>query len=39
MTDDELLEELFNRMMNSDVFCRRLINACMNFSNILDEEE
>lgn len=39
MTDDELIEELFNRMMNSDVFCKRAYNTCMNFIQVLDEEE
>lgn len=39
MTDDELIEELFNRMMNSDVFCKRVYNACMDFIKVLDEEE
>jgi len=38
MTDDELIEELFNRMINSDIFCRRVYNACINFVKILDEE-
>lgn len=38
MTDDELIEEVFNRMMNSDIFSMRVYNACMNLLKILDEE-
>lgn len=38
MTDDELIEELFNRMLSSDIFCKRVYNACKNFVDLLDEE-
>lgn len=39
MTDDELIEELFNRALKSEVFCVRVINACSNFIKDLDKTE
>ena len=39
MTDDELIIELLDRAMKSDLFCLRVIKACNEFMNKLDEEE
>lgn len=38
MTDDELIELVLNRILNSDIFCKRLFNACTNLMHLLDEE-
>lgn len=38
MTDDELIKELLNRAMKSELFCLRVINACQEFIKKLDEE-
>lgn len=39
MTDDELIEEFFNRALKSEVFCVRVINACKKFIKDSDETE
>ena len=39
MTDDELIIELLDRAMKSDLFCLRVIKACSDFIKKLDEEE
>lgn len=39
MTDEELIKELFDRALKSEVFCARVINMCKDFINYLNEEE
>lgn len=39
MTDDELITEVLDRAMKSDLFCLRVIKACHEFINRLNEEE
>lgn len=39
MTDDELITELLDRAMKSDLFCLRVIKACQEFTKKLNEEE
>ena len=39
MTDDELITELLDRAMKSDLFCLRVIKACNEFMKKLDEEQ
>ena len=39
MTDDELITEVLDRAMKSDLFCLRVIKACREFINKLNEEE
>lgn len=39
MTDDELITELLDRAMKSDLFCLRVIKACNDFIKKLNEEE
>ena len=39
MNDDEIIELVLNRMLNSDIFCKRMYNACINLLKKLDEEE
>ena len=38
MTDDELIKELLDRAMKSDLFCIRVIKTCKEFIKKLDEE-
>jgi len=38
LTDDELIKELLDRAMKSDLFCVHVINACKEFIKKLDEE-
>ena len=38
MTDDELINELLDRAMKSDLFCIRVIKTCKEFIKKLDEE-
>lgn len=38
LTDDELIKELLDRAMKSDLFCVRVIKACQEFIEKLDEE-
>ena len=39
MTDDELITEVLDRAMKSDLFCLRVIKACNDFIKKLNEEE
>ena len=39
MTDEELIKELFDRALKSEVFCVRVINMCKDFIGYLDEED
>lgn len=39
MTDDELIAEVLDRAMKSDLFCLRVIKACHEFVKKLNEEE
>ena len=39
MTDDELITEVLERAMKSDLFCLRVTKACHEFINKLNEEE
>ena len=39
MTDDELITEVLDRAMKSDLVCLRVIKACHEFMKKLDEEE
>lgn len=38
MTDDELIKEVLDRAMKSDLFCLRVIKACHDFTKKLNEE-
>ena len=38
MTDDELINEVLDRAMKSDLFCLRVIKACNEFTKKLNEE-
>lgn len=38
MTDDELIKEVLDRAMKSDLFCLRVIKACHEFTKKLNEE-
>ena len=38
MTDDELINEVLDRAMKSDLFCLRVIKACNDFTKKLNEE-
>lgn len=39
LTDDELIIEVLDRAMKSDLFCARMIIACKDFIRQLDEEK
>ena len=39
LTDNELITELLDRAMKSDLFCLRVIKACNDFIKKLNEEE
>ena len=38
MTNDELIKEVLDRAMKSDLFCLRVIKACHDFTKKLNEE-
>ena len=38
LTDDELIIEVLDRAMKSELFCIRMINTCKDFIRQLDEE-
>lgn len=39
MNDDQLINEVLDRAMKSDLFCIRMITACKDFIKKLEENE